>query len=106
VPKLLRGYHACSVEDATKLAALIYRSRFGNGAAAGIQSIPDHKLCEFIPSDLLRQRTPIEWRRCIMDQYNDHDGISLDGAKTEFLKIVHRWPTFGSAFFEVRVSGN
>jgi myosin-7 len=105
VPKLLRGYHACSLEDATKLAALIYRSRFGNGAAAGIQSIPDHKLCEFIPSDLLRQRTPVEWRRSIMDQYNDHDGISLDGAKTEFLKIVHRWPTFGSAFFEVRVSG-
>ena len=104
VPKLLRGYHACSIEDATKLAALIYRSRTGNGAASGIQSIPDHKLTEFVPSDLIRQRSPIEWRRSIMDQYNDHDGISYDGAKTEFLNMVHRWPTFGSAFFEVRVS--
>jgi len=104
VPKLLRGYHACSIEDATKLAALIYRSRVGNGAAAGIQSIPDHKLAEFIPADLLHKRSPIEWRRLISDQYNDHDGISHDGAKTEFLNIVHRWPTFGSAFFEVRVS--
>lgn len=41
--------------------------------------------------------------QAIMDHYNDHDGISLDGAKTEFLNTVHRWPTFGSAFFEVRV---
>lgn len=63
VPKLLRGYHACSIEDATKLAALIYRSRMGNGVVSGIQSIPDHKLNEFIPSDLIRQRTPVEWRR-------------------------------------------
>lgn len=63
VPKLLRGYHACSIEDATKLAALIYRSRMGNGVAAGIQSVPDHKLAELIPSDLIRQRSPTEWRR-------------------------------------------
>lgn len=63
VPKLLRGYHDCSIEDATKLAALIYRSRMGNGAASGIQSIPDHKLAELIPADLIRQKTPVEWRR-------------------------------------------
>lgn len=63
VPKLLRGYHACSIEDASKLAALIYRSRVGNGMAIGIQSIPDHKLIEFIPSDMIRQKTSAEWRR-------------------------------------------
>lgn len=63
VPKLLRGYHACTIEDATKLAALIFRSRMGNGVASSIQSIPDHKLSELIPSDLIRKRSPIEWRR-------------------------------------------
>lgn len=63
VPKLLRGYHACTIDDAIKLAALIYRSRMGNGVAAGIQSIPDQKLTELIPSDLIRKRSPIEWRR-------------------------------------------
>lgn len=63
VPKFLRGYHACSLEDATKLGALIYRSRMGNGVPSGIQSIPDHKLSELIPSDLIRHKTSIEWRR-------------------------------------------
>lgn len=42
--------------------------------------------------------------KAILVHYNDHDGISSNGAKTEFLNTLYKWPTFGSAFFEVRVS--
>lgn len=30
LPKLIRGYHKCSVEDAVHLAACIYRVRFSD----------------------------------------------------------------------------
>ena len=34
---------------------------------------------------------------------NKHAGKSKEGAKLAFLKLIFKWPTFGSAFFEVKV---
>lgn len=61
-------------------------------------------LRELIPADLVKMQSANEWKRSIVAMYNQDAGMSPEDAKITFLKIVYRWPTFGSAFFEVKQS--
>ncbi|XP_036321270.1 myosin-VIIa [Rhagoletis pomonella] len=100
LPKLLRGYHKCSREEAAKLAALVFRVRYGENKQE-LQAIPQ-MLRELIPSDIMKMQSTSEWKRAIVASYNQDGGMTSEDAKVAFLKIVYRWPTFGSAFFEVK----
>ncbi|EDQ89347.1 uncharacterized protein MONBRDRAFT_37062 [Monosiga brevicollis MX1] len=100
LPKLLRGYHKCTKEEAVQLAALQYRVRFGDDKKE-FGSIPQF-LRELVPFDLIQTMNPEEWKKAIVLAFNKHSGKSRDDAKISFLKIIQRWPTFGSAFFEVK----
>lgn len=40
----------------------------------------------------------------IVASYNKQAGMSVEEAKVTFLKVAYRWPTFGCAFFEVKVN--
>lgn len=40
----------------------------------------------------------------IMSSYNKQSGTTVQEAKIAFLKGISSWPTFGCAFFEVKVS--
>uniref|UniRef100_A0A348G641 Myosin VIIa n=1 Tax=Odontomachus monticola TaxID=613454 RepID=A0A348G641_ODOMO len=102
LPKLLRGYHKCTKEEASRLAALVYRVRFGESKQE-LQAIPQ-MLRELIPGDLIKIQSTNDWKRSIIASYNQDAGMSPEDAKITFLKIVYRWPTFGSAFFEVKQS--
>lgn len=42
-------------------------------------------------------------KQSITAAYSKHEGKTVDEAKIAFLKMIYRWPTFGSAFFEVKV---
>lgn len=46
---------------------------------------------------------PFFLTQSITAAYSKHEGKTVDEAKIAFLKIIYRWPTFGSAFFEVKV---
>ncbi|KAJ8310298.1 hypothetical protein KUTeg_012163, partial [Tegillarca granosa] len=100
LPKLLRGYHKCGREEAAQLAALICRVKFGDqkGQLQNLQRF----LRELLPADLIKTQSPEDWKRSIISHYNREAGRSIEEAKVEFLKIIYKWPTFGSAFFEVK----
>ncbi|KAM7397577.1 hypothetical protein PAMA_005743 [Pampus argenteus] len=100
LPKYLRGYHKCTREDVHQLAALIYRVKFEEEKSHfhNISKI----LKELVPQDQIRHLSPDDWKRSIMTLFNKHSGKSREEAKLSFLKIIFRWSTFGSAFFEIK----
>ncbi|XP_074955503.1 unconventional myosin-VIIb [Phalacrocorax aristotelis] len=100
LPKYLRGYHKCSKDEAVLLAGLIYKVRCNNDRTQ-LATIPKI-LKELVPDNLLRAISPEEWKKSITAAYSKHEGKTVDEAKIAFLKIIYRWPTFGSAFFEVK----
>ncbi|XP_066182328.1 unconventional myosin-VIIb [Sylvia atricapilla] len=100
LPKYLRGYHKCSKDEAVQLAGLIYKAHYNNDRTQ-LAAIPKI-LKELVPDNLLRAVSPDEWKKSIIAAYSKHEGKTVDEAKIAFLKMIHRWPTFGSAFFEVK----
>ncbi|XP_076969616.1 unconventional myosin-VIIa isoform X6 [Tamandua tetradactyla] len=104
LPKYLRGYHKCTREEVLQLGALIYRVKFEEDKSY-FPSIPK-LLRELVPQDLIRQVSPDDWKRSIVAYFNKHTGKSKEEAKLAFLKLIFKWPTFGSAFFEQTTEPN
>ncbi|XP_077387012.1 unconventional myosin-VIIa-like isoform X6 [Festucalex cinctus] len=100
LPKYLRGYHKCSRDEVFQLAALIYRVKFEDDKSH-FPAIPK-TLRELLPHHLIRQMSPDDWKRSVVAFFNKQAGKSREEAKLMFLKIIYKWPTFGSAFFEVK----
>ncbi|KAF3847133.1 hypothetical protein F7725_020161 [Dissostichus mawsoni] len=90
LPKYLRGYHKCSREEVFQLAALIYRVKFED----------DKSHFPTIPKMLRSWFPRISFS--VVAYFNKQAGKSREEAKLMFLKIIFKWPTFGSAFFEVK----
>jgi myosin-7 len=96
LPKLLRGYHQCSKEEAAILGALVYRANHAE-SRTDVTSV----IKSILPCDLVKIQSSYEWKKDIIRAYNKDSGMSPDEAKVAFLKVIYRWPTYGSAFFEV-----
>lgn len=100
LPKYLRGYHKCTKQDAIKLAGLIYRIKFWDDLS-NLQSI-SQILNELVPQNLIKSQSTSDWKKSITASYNSCMNISISDAKQQFLQYIYQWPTFGSAFFEVK----
>ncbi|CAB3368903.1 Hypothetical predicted protein [Cloeon dipterum] len=100
VVKLLRGYHKCSKDEAVQLAALIYR--VNNGVNKNELANIGQNLKDYVPNDMIRLQSSSDWKKAITAAYNKNTGMSKEEGKLAVLKILYQWPTFGSAFFEVK----
>ncbi|CAG4968712.1 unnamed protein product [Colias eurytheme] len=100
LPKYLRGYHKTTKHDLVELAALIYRSRFGDDQSLLPQIT--QMLEEFVPIDMLKIMSNSQWKSSISAAYFKHGQMTENEAKEQFLKKIYQLPTFGTAFFEVK----
>uniref|UniRef100_A0A3Q4H6V3 Unconventional myosin-VIIa-like n=1 Tax=Neolamprologus brichardi TaxID=32507 RepID=A0A3Q4H6V3_NEOBR len=100
LPKYLRGYHVCTKEEMLKIAALLFCIKV-NSDKNQLVMIPK-LLKELVPTDQLKAMSENEWKKNITASFNKQTGMTADEAKVAFLKAVHRWPTFGCAFFDVK----
>ncbi|XP_055501291.1 unconventional myosin-VIIa-like [Leucoraja erinacea] len=100
LPKYLRGYHSCTRDDAVQVAAFLYKVKFNDDKSQFV-NIPK-LLKDLVPQDMLRMMSPEEWKKAIVAIVNKHAGKTRDEVKLAFLKLLHRLPTFGSAFFDVK----
>lgn len=100
LPKYLRGYHKTSKQELAELAALVYRSRFGNDQSL-LPQIPQ-MIEDLIPPDITRIQSSSHWKSAISAAYMQHGIMTEDQAKEKFLKKIYQLPTFGTAFFEVK----
>uniref|UniRef100_A0A7N6B144 Myosin VIIAa n=1 Tax=Anabas testudineus TaxID=64144 RepID=A0A7N6B144_ANATE len=93
-------FHYLGNKEVFQLAALIYRVKFEEDKSH-FPTIPKI-LRELVPQGLIRQMSPDDWKRSVVAYFNKQAGKSREEAKLMFLKIIYKWPTFGSAFFEVK----
>lgn len=47
-------------------------------------------LRDLVPSDLVKTQNPNDWKRSILHNYSQDNGMTADDAKVTFLKIIYR----------------
>ncbi|XP_050403190.1 myosin-VIIa [Patella vulgata] len=100
IQNYLQGFQKCTDAVAIELSALAYRANYGDDAA-GFNKF-GHLAGSILPRPLLSSSGADHWSQHVLSEYRKSNGISADDAKIKFLKIVQKWPTYGSVFFEVK----
>jgi myosin-7 len=72
LPKLLRGYHRCNKDEAIRLAAFIYRVRFGESKAE-LANVPQ-MLRDLVPADLIKLLGNNDWKKTITAAHAQDSG--------------------------------
>ncbi|KIH64465.1 myTH4 domain protein [Ancylostoma duodenale] len=99
-PKYLLGYHKISKQEAIELGAIILRAITKDSKNAPLAQIPQ-LLSELVPKDMMRLSSTSEWKKLISSAYVKVEHLTSHQAKIDFLTLIAKKETFGSAFFPV-----
>ncbi|EPB77555.1 myosin head [Ancylostoma ceylanicum] len=99
-PKYLLGYHKIAKQEAIELAAIILRAITKDSKNAPLAQIPQ-LLSELVPKDMMKLSSSSEWKKLISSAYVKVEHLTSDQAKIDFLTLIAKKETFGSAFFPV-----
>ncbi|XP_059160683.1 myosin-VIIa-like isoform X2 [Physella acuta] len=100
MPNYLRGYHQMPDSTVIKLAALCYRSQFGDDASHFTKF--GTVATQIFPKNFLTSKAGSDIQKDVVKQYQNHPKMSLQEAKSAFLQELSQLSTYGSVFFEVK----
>jgi len=99
---VLTGRYPCTTDDVVNLAALQMQTMYGDYDESkhvmGFLTDSD-SLSEFIPSYHYGSKSPEEWERLILAQYQTYSGKSVYMARMLYLQYTRQWAFYGSSFF-------
>ncbi|RUS68806.1 hypothetical protein EGW08_023432 [Elysia chlorotica] len=100
MPNYIRGYHQTPVDKIPNLAALVYRSVFGQGDGQ-IDKFSE-TASRILPIGFLESRKETEVQKAIEAELAAINNMTSAEAKAAFLTELSRLTTYGSVFFEVK----
>jgi len=101
VYNVIEGEYPCSMEEATKLAALqTQRTHCDHNPTVHVAGYFGANLASFVPKPLFANKSPAQWESAIFNHHASLKGISMEEAESLYLNIVKSWPFYGTHFFK------
>lgn len=100
VYNVIAGLYQVEIEMAVRLGALQLFAKFGaHNAEKHKVGFLTSTLLEYIPSTLIRKRTPEEWQEALFEH---HAGLAIEDAEREYLNICSELEYYGCQLFGVK----
>jgi len=105
---VIESVYVSTVEEALRLAGLQMQATYkdhNSSHTAGFLTA-NNQLKKFIPKMHYSTKKPNEWEALIFKEHQKHQGMQVEEAKLEYIKICKLWRDYGTTFFPPCKSSN